>query len=112
MVGHLDGTSVVPFYDWSGFFNNDKVIKTALIGISRMHHFRFPYDKPGCVFVKDSSNGAERKINLLKETSWRPSATDLPEVITPPGLPLDWQWYLYNKIREFCPDSTKGIVCP
>ena len=75
-------TSVVPFYDWSGFFDNDKVIKTAIKGISRMHHFRFPYDKPGCVFIKNSSDGAEHNINLLKETSWRPSATDLPEVIT------------------------------
>ena len=112
VVGHLDGTSVVPFYNWSGFFDNDKVMKTALKGISRMHHFRFTSDQLGCVFVKDSSDGAERKINLLKETSWRPSATDLPEVITPPGLPLEREWYLYNKIREFCPDGTKDVVCP
>ena len=112
VAGHLDGTSEVPFYDWSGFFDNDRVIKTALKGISKMQHFRFTADKPGCVFVKNSSNGVERKINLLKDASWRPSPADLPAVITPPGLPLERQWYLYNKIREFCPDSTKDLVCP
>ena len=112
VVGHLDGTSVVPFYDWSTFFDNDRVIKTALKGISQMHHFRFTADRPGCVFVKDSSDGTERRINLLKDKSWRPSAADLPEIITPPGLSLERQWYLYNKIRDFCPDNTKDLVCP
>ena len=65
---HLDGTSVVPLYDWSTFFD-DRVIKTALKGISQMHHFRFTADRPGCVFVKDGSEGTERKINLLKDKS-------------------------------------------
>ena len=59
VVGHLDGTSVVPFYDLSTFFDNDRVVKTALKGISQMHHFRFTADKPGHVFVKDSSEGTE-----------------------------------------------------
>ena len=27
VMGHLDGTSVVPLYDWSTFFDNDRVIK-------------------------------------------------------------------------------------
>ena len=111
VVGHLGGTSVVPFYDWSTFFDNDKVVKTALKGISQTHHFRFTVDKPGCVFVKDSSEGREQKINVLKDKSWRPSAADLPETITP-GLSLEREWYLYNKIREFCPDSTMDLVCP
>ena len=96
VVGNLGGTSVVSFYNWSEFFDNDKVIKTALKDISQLHHFRFTSDQPGCVFVKYSSDGVEQKIKLLKETSWRPSATDLPEVITPLGLSLERQWYLYN----------------
>ena len=89
VVRHLDGTSVVPFYDWSTFFDNNRVIKTALKGISQMHHFRFTADRRGCVILKESSNGTERQINLLKDKSWRPSAADLPETITPPGLSLE-----------------------
>ena len=112
VMGHLDGTSVVPFYDWCAFFDNDRVIKTALKGISQMHHFRFTADRPGCVFVKDSSNGKEQQINLLKDKSWRPSTADLPETITPPSQSLEREWYLYNKIREFSPDNTKNLVCP
>ena len=112
MVGHLHDTSVVPLYDWITFFDNDRVIKTALKGISQMHHFRFTVYRPGCVFVKDSSKGTEQKINLLRDKSWRPSTADLPETITPPGLSLEREWYLYNKIMEFCPDNTKNLVCP
>ena len=112
LVGHLDGTSEVTFYDWSSFFDNDTIIKIALKGISQISHFRFTADHPGCVFVKSSCNGPESKINLVKDATWSPSAADLPEVIPPPGLPLERQWYLYNKIREFCPDNTKDLVCP
>lgn len=37
--------------------------------------------------------------------------------MTPNGLSLERQckerqWYLYDKIREFCSDSTKDLVCP
>lgn len=56
VVGHLDGTPVIPFYDWCSFFDNEKVIKTALRGISQMHHFRFLANAPGCVYVKNSSD--------------------------------------------------------
>lgn len=112
VVGNLDGTSIVPFYDWCGFFDTDKIIKTALKGISQIHHFRFTADAPGCVFVKNSTDGVERKVNLLKDKLWKPSAADLPTMIIPPGLSLERKWYLYNKIREFCPERTKDLVCP
>ena len=36
----------------------------------------------------------------------------MPPLIVPPGLPLERQWYLHNKIREFCPDEAKDIVYP
>ena len=109
LVGDL---SEVTFYDWNSFFDNDTIIKTALKGILQMSHFRFTADHPGCVFVKSSCDSPERKINLVKDVTWSPSAVDFPEVIPPPGLPLERQWYLYNKIREFCPDNTKYLVCP
>ena len=35
-----------------------------------------------------------------------------PSQITPPGLPLQRQWYLYKQIREFVKDSLQDVVCP
>ena len=93
-------------------FNSEKVIKTALKGISQMHQFRFLANAPGCVYVKNSSDDKERKINLLNDKSWKTSLADLLTIIIPLGLSFERKWYLYNKIREFCPDNTKDLVCP
>jgi len=111
LVGSLDGTIYVPTYDWSTFFE-DKMVKSALKGISQLQHFRFTATNPGTVFVKTSSDGSERKILLLKDPTWRPTTGQLPTVIIPKGLTLERRWYLYEKIREFCSDETKDLVCP
>lgn len=112
LAGEYDGTIHVPMYDWSSFFEGH-TIQTAMKGISQMHHFRFSADHPGVVFVKNASDDLkECKIHLLKSTTWRPTSTNLPEQIIPPGLSLERQWYLYNKIHDFCPDNVKDIVCP
>ena len=77
-----------------------------------MHHFHFTRSHPGSVIIKNASDESETEIDLLKDVSWNPSKDDLPPVINPPGLPLKRQWYLYNKLREFCPDDAKDLVCP
>ena len=110
LVGTHDGTILVPFYNWSEFFDSH-MAQTALKGISQMHHFRFSAFNPGVVFVKNSCNDTEREIQLLK-TPWQPTLANMPNIIPPPGLTLERQWYLFNKIREFCPDKSKDIVCP
>ena len=74
LVGEYDGTTHVRTYDWSSFFDSH-TIKTSLKGISKMHHFHFAADHPGHVFVKNSSDDAERKIKLLKDLSWKPIRT-------------------------------------
>ena len=74
-----------------------------------MHHFQFTANYQGFVFVRNFSDDTEKKI---RDLSWQPSKDSLPEQIIPPGLSLERQWYLYNKIREFCPDDVKNLVCP
>ena len=111
LVGKSDGTILVPSYHWSSFFA-DTAIQTSLKGISKMHHFRFCATHPGCVFVRNSSDDTEWKINLLKDPQWRPVSTDLPDAIVPPGLSLERQWYLYQTIQEFCPEEAKDLICP
>ena len=111
LIGSLDGTVFVPMYNWSGFFEQ-YTIKTALKGISHMHHFRFTADAPGSVFVKDTSNSTEREIMLLKDSSSEISPQQLPPLLTPPGLSTERQTYLFEKIREFCPAEKRDSVCP
>ena len=43
---------------------------------------------------------------------WIPSAVDKPPPITPQGLSLERQTYLYEKIREYCHEETRDMVCP
>lgn len=111
LVGSLDGTNFVPTYDWSTFFE-ETTVKTALKGITQLHHFRFSRLYPGKVFVKEAANSCEREITLLKDASWRPSPEQLPSLVIPNGLSQERKQYLFDKIREFCPADKKDIVCP
>ena len=110
LVGTLEGECLVPTYNWSEHFE-EHTIKTALKGIKKNRHYRFTSSSPGAVFVKKGSGDEEEKINMLKNPSWRPSCHDHPNVVTPLGLSLQRQWYLHDKIREFCSNS-KDLVCP
>ena len=113
LVGDQNGNVKVKMYDWITFFE-DHVVKSALKGIKSYSHFRFSSKEPGTVYVRQSCDvsSGERRINLLKDMSWRPSATDLPDEIIPEGLSLTRQWYLHDKIREFVPAELQDLVCP
>ena len=51
-----------------------------------MHHFHLRTSTaPVKVYVKDTVDGYQRCINLLK-SSWQPSSCDLLTPIVPPGL--------------------------
>lgn len=114
LVGDQSGNVIVPSYDWSTFFE-DHTIKSATKGIKSYSHFRFTSSNPGVVYIRNSCEitpNNEKKVNLLKDMSWRPLASDLPSIVTPEGLSLQRQWYLYEKIREFCPVEVRDSVCP
>ena len=96
LVGTHDGTVIVPFYNWSEFFD-PYMVQTALKGISQMHHFQFTASKPGVVYVKNFNDDTEKEIKLLK-TSWQPTTHNMPHIIPPPGLSIERQWYLFNGI--------------
>ena len=109
LVGSQSGEVIVPIYDWSTYFE-EKTIKTSLRGITQMHHFHFTASAPGFVKVKNTSADSEKIIKLLKDLSWRP--IQLPQQVIPPGLSLERQWYLHDRIREFCPEDCRDLVCP
>ena len=105
LVGEYDGSIHVPMYEFT--------IQTALKGISQMHQFRFTAAYTGVIFVKISCDyPVECKIKLLKSVTWEPRPENLPAQIIPQGLTFERQWYLYQKIHDYCPDNVKDIVCP
>ena len=109
LVGTQEGETLVPAYKWDTFF---APYFTKLIGIKKYHHFRFSADSPGTVFVKKFSDSKEVPFDLLTHDSWVPNSGEMPEVINRPGLSVERQQYLYEKIREFCPQDEQDRVCP
>ena len=112
LVGSQSGDVIVPMYDWSSYFD-EKTIKTSLNNITQMHHFRFTKLKPGKVMVRNNSTDStdlEREITLIKDVFWR--LNDFSQPISPPGLSLERQWYLRDRICDFCPEDCRDLVYP
>ena len=109
LCGKEDGSIIVPTYDWkSDFSSKFKIVPH----IKSYHHFHFVSDSPGSVYVKTHADTEEIHIQLLRSSSWSPSSSQLPPLVNPPGLSPERQWYLYEHIREFCPDYAKDSVAP
>lgn len=54
-------------------------------------------------FIECESTGFDMKLH---------TSSAVPKLITPEGLDLDRQDYLFNQIREFCRPGTEDLVCP
>ena len=106
LTGTPDGRVIVPTYDWQTLYEHTK----KLVGIKSFHHLRFSSTSKGHVFARLKSDSPEVDYNLLKD-KWSPTATVLPERLTPSGLNPARQWYLFQKIREFCPEEAKDVPC-
>ena len=109
LVTTEDGSNMVPMFDWTDFFANHT---KKIPGIKKYHHFRFDSSHPGKVFVRIHSDCLEEELDLLKVESWLPDPNAYPAQLTPKGLSSQRQWYLHDKIREFCPESDKDTTCP
>ena len=108
LVGAQDGSTIVPSRDWAGFLSSHY---RRLDGIKKYHHFRFERDHPGVVFLKKTAT-AEEEQRILLRGEWTPSHVDKPPSITPLGLSLERQKYLFDKIREYCRVDVRDLVCP
>ena len=108
LVVDSSGDVIVPMYDWCSFF---ATTFKKLPSIKTTHHFRMSEAHPGKVFTKENCSSPEVEHCLLKEGVVL-DPEELPPVITPRGLPSQRQWYLYDKIREFCPAADQDITCP
>ena len=106
LVGTQSGETVVPTFKWAEFLSS---FLKRVPHIKRLHHFQFTSEDLGTVTVKRSCDGEEEKLDLINS---QPSVEDFPEQALPSGLSDARQWYLFQKIREFCSDETKDKVCP
>jgi hypothetical protein len=92
-------------YDWAGFLPEPFKRLTLLL---TYHQMRFTSD--GKVTCKKYIGDDERFVcTLIKQ---QPPANLLLTVIDPPGLDLQWQWYLYEAIGKFCKQECQDEVCP
>ena len=105
VVGTVEGDYFVKSYDWTGhlapFFRKIKVIK----------HFVIDCDSLGEVSMRKTSDDSVMREQLLRDPTVIPSSS-LPAVVLPIGMSSQRQWYLYDKIRQFCPDECKDLTCP
>lgn len=102
LVGYENAPSLVPVCNWDvflcQFFKKVKKIKSY-------QHFHF--DTTGLkVQVHSQSDLLSQKI-LRKDPDG-----SYPDTVTPEGLSLQRQWYLFKDIRQFVADEKKDIVAP
>ena len=103
-----NGEVIVPMYDWASYF---ATIYKKVTAVKKTHHFVMDSKQPGVVFTKERSYSVEKRHELLKE-GVEVDFDVLPPVIHPTGLSAQRQWYLYDKIREFCPAADRDTTCP
>lgn len=104
-----DGLTVVPIFDWTSFFAPHM---KKIPGIKKLRHFRFPSSEPGVVYTKVNADDEDEKRSKLLKDSWVPDANEYPPRVSPKGLSTERQWYLYDQIREFCPEEDRDVTCP
>jgi hypothetical protein len=103
------GERYVTWYNWSEYLG--KYFQT-LPGILKYHHFRLDTSELGTVFTKEYEDSNEIEFNILR-CEPDDSVNDLPSTITPPGMSADRQQYLFDNIRQYCPnDTAANLTCP
>ena len=95
-------------YDWTSYF---PTTYKKIIGIKKYHHFNFDATSPGKVNVRCAHDGPVTTLNILKVDAELVN-DDLPAVVPPKGLSNERQWYLYDKIRQYCREECKDFTCP
>ena len=111
LVATQDNNVLVPTYNWSQFFEQH-FQRTALAGITSFITFGLMQPAQESYTLKLPVINKKKLLICCKTLLWRPTMEDLPALVPPAGLSLERQWYLYDKIREFCNPDVQDVVCP
>jgi hypothetical protein len=110
--GEPNSSQPLIYRNWSSWLL--KFFK-KLPDITSYRHFKITKSHPGTVFLKQSIDGDETEVQLLKREVpfGKGRAFRLPSKIAANGLSLDRQWYLYEQIRMHIPhEDAKERTCP
>ena len=108
LVGDERGTVFVPMYNWQAFLIP---FSKAVKGIKQYHHFSLSYQAQGVVMATTHAEGPTQILPVLVGDAGA-VPNDPPSRVQSPGLSAYRQWYLFNRIHDFCTDDTKDIMCP
>ncbi|XP_077056261.1 uncharacterized protein LOC143708820 [Siphateles boraxobius] len=108
LVGTAEGKVLVQTFDWQQHLTRHF---RRLPQIKSYQHFSFEAKRPGVVLAKSHRDAQPVEYQLLRDGADLPPVDGLP-VLAPPGLKIDRQNYLYEKIRPFCADEARDITCP
>lgn len=103
-----EGVKPFAYYDWADFLSD---FFTTIPHITAYYPFQCKFDYPSFVFAREFADSEEKKVPVLKPNT-RMDRDALPAQISPPGLSLDRQWYLYEQIRQFCDEEFQNVTCP
>ena len=99
------------YRDWSkwlsSYFNQIK-------GIANYHHFVIKNENNDSIILKERVDSAGKSFKLLKKpVDFKSSRMYPPSCLTPAGLSLERQWYLYEQIRMHIPSTIdQDVTCP
>ena len=68
--------------------------------ITKYHHFEVSRDHFGVVELHEFTHSSMEKVDI-KKPGVSISVQEMPEVIPPPGIPMERQKYLYEQIRMY-----------
>ena len=105
LVGNEKGNDInVIQYSWSDWFEENGF--KSLPGKTKYHYFKFT--RPCYVSVKESYLDEYTEVKIIEGFD---TNLDLPPMLEVPKLPFDRQKYLFEKIRSFCREDSKDILC-
>jgi hypothetical protein len=116
IIPHIYGKHIkkdeltIDFNNWNNFLN--KHFKT-IPKISEVCAFKFSSGKKGCVDIRYAPDSPWETIRLLKKPRYTFPSNSRPVIITPKGLDIERQTYLYKEIRGFIRNpKRKELTCP
>ena len=107
LIRSLTGEQLVHFHDWSSFFRQ---YFSSLPNITSFHVFHFDAKFPRKVFVQKTSSHPVEEHTILHPSTQLPFPPQLPDEIPTPGLTLERQKFLHDKIRQFCSSNLAAPV--
>ena len=98
----------VACYDWKSYLSS---FFKPVPSILKYQHFHVSSKNPGIVELEELAD-SERTAVDIRKAGMEIDPSQMPTLITSPGLSLDRQTYLYEQIRVFCEPEYADATCP